>query len=288
MVIVRYKCGLGNQLFQFAAGTALARRLGAPAACDLRWFDGANRKRQRRDRRDYLLPELGLILPEAPRAKVDAYYPKWWQRWLGRTPPGTLLAQDHRPLLDEYRSASGEVCLDGYWQGEAFFAEAKEAMAAALLAQPPRRAETAQWIAALQEPGAIAVHVRRGDYAHSASPRELLGPLDNAYYRRAVAALGGTKAVVFTDDPAWCRRSFDPGVPFACVEHPDSAAGTIDDLLAMGHARAAVIANSTFSWWGAWIATQRGARVAAPARWFNDRKFAGWERLLDVPGWQWL
>jgi hypothetical protein len=288
MVIVRYKCGLGNQLFQYAAGTALARRLGTAACCDLRWFDGANRKRQRRDRRDYLLPELGFTLPEAPRADVDAYYPKWWQRWLGRKVPGTLLTQDHRPLLAEFLAVTGDACLDGYWQGEPFFAAAKADVAAALLAQQPRRAETNEWIAALQEPGAIAVHVRRGDYAHSASPRELLGPLDDAYYRRAIAALGGTQAVVLTDDPAWCRAEFDPGVPFTCIEHPDTAAGTIDDLLTMGHARGVAIANSTFSWWGAWIATQRGARVVAPARWFNNRTYANWELHLHVPGWQWL
>ena len=288
MIVVRIKCGLGNQLFQYAAARALARRLDAPLHCDIRWFDNANRKRSRRDRRDYLLPLFGWDLPRADRAVVESYYPKWWRRWTGMRPRGTLLQQAGGPtLLNEFQRATGDVCLDGYWQGESFFAPVREEVAAHLLRQQPGAA-AAPWVAAVQAPGAAAVHVRRGDYVHSASPRALLGPLDVGYYRRALHLLGAERAVVFSDDLAWCRENFDVGLPRTFVELPATAAGTRDELLCLGLAHRVVIANSSFSWWGAWIATQRGARVVGPAPWFTDRRYAAWEELFKVPGWHWL
>lgn len=286
MVIVRYSCGLGNQLFQYAAARATAQRLAAPLACDLRWFDGANRRRGRQDRRDYLLPQLGWDLPAEPARTVEGFYPKWWWRWTRRRPAGRLIRQvDGDPRVGEFFAAAGTVCLQGYWQGEVFFEPVKEEIGAHLGALRPAGAVNAPWLDALAAPGAVAVHVRRGDYAGSRSPRRLLGPLEPDYYQSALAGLGATHAVVFSDEIGWCRENFRPGLPVTWVE---PAGPLTDEWLCLAQARALVTANSTFSWWAAWIAARRGARVVAPARWFADRNYAEWERLLKVPGWTWI
>jgi hypothetical protein len=289
MIIVRIKCGLGNQLFQYAAARALAAKLDQALYADIRWFQEDNRKRITRDKRCYLLPELGCALPLASPSEVDAFYPKWWTRWTGRPlPPGILLLQENgETLLEEFHRVDGPVCLDGYWQGEAYFEAAKTVLATHLLGLRPRAFADA-WLGDLQVPGTAAVHVRRGDYANSKSLHSFFARLDFTYYSRALDALGAERALVFSDDIPWCRAHFQVGRPLAFVEPPPNCDSSMDQLLCLGFAKKLVIANSTFSWWAGWLAAQRSARVIGPARWFLDPRYAKWEELLKTPHCTWI
>lgn len=288
MIIVRIKCGLGNQLFQYAAALALATRLDRPLYGDIRWFNGANRNRCVTDRRGYFLPALGLDLPLASPAQVDAFYPRWWHRWTGHQVAGSLLKQiNGEILLKEFNRLSGPVCLDGYWQSEAYFEAAKSRLAAHLLNLRPSAA-AAPWLAALQAPGTAAVHVRRGDYARSASLRDFFAPLDQTYYRRALDAVGAERALVFSDDIPWCRAHFNVARPLTFVEPTPDRDSSLDQLLCLGLAPKLVSANSTFSWWGGWLASQRSAQVIGPTRWFLDPRYANWEQLLKSPHCTWI
>jgi hypothetical protein len=289
MIIVRIKCGLGNQLFQYAAARALAVRLNQPLYGDIRWFDGANRNRVAGDRREYLLPALGCALPLAQPSAVESFYPKWWTRLTSRqVPSGTLLIQENgAALLDEFHRVSDPVCLDGYWQGEAYFQAAKPALSTQLLGLRPGPAAD-PWIVELRVPGTAAVHVRRGDYVRSRLLGGFLASLDLDYYRRALDALGAERVLVFSDDIPWCRAHFQVGRPLAFAEPPPNGDSSIDQLLCLGLAPRLVIANSTFSWWGGWLAAQRSGRVIGPARWFLDPRYAKWEELLKTPHCDWI
>lgn len=289
MIVVRIKCGLGNQLFQYAAGLALARRLGGPLFADLGWFDGPNRRRGPRDRRVYLLPALGVDLAPAGPELVASFYPKWSDWLTGRKPFGTLIRPARGELSSAaFAAASGDVCLNGYWQGEPFFAEARAELAGCLLARNPGPVANG-WVAALGAPGAAAVHVRRGDFVRAGGSGGLFTMLDRDYYRRALDAVGAASAVVFSDDLPWCREHLEVGRPTVFAgPSPAGTDTTVDQLLAIGRASRVVIANSTFSWWGAWIAAQRGARVVGPAHWFREPRYREWGEQLRVPGWTWL
>lgn len=289
MIIVRIKCGLGNQLFQYAAARALAVRLNQPVYADLRWFDGPNRSRIAEDRRGYLLPSLDCALPLASPAMVDAFYPKWWNRWSSdRTVTRTLLKQENgQILLEEFHRATGTVCLDGYWQGEAYFQAAKPTLATQLLSLRPG-SSAIPWLADLQVPGTAAVHVRRGDYARSTSLKRLFATLDLDYYRRALDTLDAERVLVFSDDIPWCRSHFQVGRPLTFAEAPPHRDSTVDQLLCLGLAEKLVIANSTFSWWAGWLAAQRSAQVVGPARWFLDPRYEKWDSLLQTPGCTWI
>ncbi len=289
MIIVRIKCGLGNQLFQYAAASALAARLDQPLYADIRWFEGANRNRVAIDRRQYLLPALGCALPLASPSEVEAFYPRWWTRLISRpVSPGILLMQENGATLqDEFQRVGGPVCLDGYWQGESYFQAAKPALAARLLGLRPGPAAE-PWLAELRVPGTAAVHVRRGDYVRSGSNRDFYAPLDLAYYRRALDAAGAERALVFSDDIPWCRAHFQVGRPLAFAEPAPNGDSSIDQLLCLGLAPRLVIANSTFSWWAGWLAAQRSAPVVGPARWFLDPRYAKWEEQLKTPFCRWI
>ena len=220
MSITAVVCGgLGNQLFQYAAGRALALRNGTEVTLDLDWFDDPARP--------YWLPyELDQFTIKAQRA-----------------------------------GATGER-LDGYWTSESYFAYAKEQIRGELRFRDPPSGAHASLIRRMQAEESVAVHVRRGpaaDYQGDArfvtAPDYPLLPL--SYYESAMRTLPG-KFYVFSDDPAWCRANLGSGC--SIIEGNTG----VDDLRLMSSCRHQIIANSTFSWWGAWLNPNSHKTVVGP------------------------
>ncbi len=283
-VIVRLHNGLGNQLFQYAAARALGRRLGVPTRADISGFAKV-RDRQSHEAR-HELPGLGLEMESATAEELrGARAPAWWQAKLGKRAAIPALVQNNGDVpRAAWRAVSAPVYLDGYWQGEEFFAEAREELAESLGRVRPRAA-SAGWLEAVQAPGVVAVTVRRGDYVTSQRVRQTLGLLTCDYYQRALAELSTRTevraAVVFSDDPDWCERELDLGVPYSVCRLDDS----LEQFKVAAQAGMLVIGNSTYAWWAAWIASQRGARVVMPARWFVNDRYAAWGAALRVSSW---
>jgi hypothetical protein len=133
--------------------------------------------------------------------------------------------------------------------------------------------------------GAIAVHVRRGDYQRF----PLFQVCTPGYYREAIACLRGelpdARFFVFSDDLAWCEATLaDTGATFVRSEaHPRP----VYDLWLMTRCRHHIVSNSTFSWWGAVLAGVPAQRVIAPARWFTDEEMSQRAMRETVPAsWQ--
>ena len=136
---------------------------------------------------------------------------------------------------------------------------------------------------------AVSLHVRRGDYAADPVVTSMHGlcPLD--YYDRAVEYVLGRVSdpafFLFSDDPDWVREHLKLRGSVSVVDHngPDSGS---EDLRLMSLCRHHIIANSTFSWWGAWLDPRPDKLVIAPKRWFADESLdtsdllpAGWVKL---------
>jgi hypothetical protein len=136
---------------------------------------------------------------------------------------------------------------------------------------------------------ATALHVRRGDYVTEAKNRKLFAELDAGYYASALARMPTDCTVyVFSDDMSWCRDHL-PKVRPLCFVDDGQRRGALADLWLMTRARHHVIANSSLSWWGAWLAgataVQAAARrtTVAPSKWFVDPSFD--DRDLVPEGW---
>jgi hypothetical protein len=127
----------------------------------------------------------------------------------------------------------------------------------------------------------VSVHVRRGDYVNPGTEDHWGNLASDGYYRRAVEAIGSDVTyLVFSDDLAWCRRTLDlEGAEFA-----DFDTGT--SLCLMTGCDVNVIANSTFSWWGAFLNPM--AEVYAPSRWFGPAMTPPNDRQDDIlpPAWR--
>lgn len=268
VIAVQLQGGLGNQLFQYAAARRLALKLGVPLALDLGFYRAHNH-------RTY---ELGQFHIEARIATAwETAYWRVQRRLTTITQPLGLAPRIVAERSFEFDSSildlPDRAYLTGYWQSYRYFADVatnirREFVVRAPLSEPDR--------ALLDHMGrcdAICLHVRRGDYVSNSEVRQFHGLCSLDYYHRAVhelaARLGRPELFVFSDDMPWVRRHLGFPLPTTHVEHHDSSRAPLE-LRLMSGCQHFVIANSSLSWWAAWLSGYENSIVYAPRQWFTD------------------
>lgn len=290
MIITRLSGGLGNQMFQYAAGLRLAAARGTQLELDLTLLAAADG----RTPRTYELERFRVSAKRATPEQVEALLAKrpLAARISRRLDPRAAARERHFHYDPAVARLPDGTCLEGYWQSERYFedAAAQVRQEFSFSREPSgRNAELAQEIATRT---AVSLHVRRGDYATHATTRAFHGLCPIDYYRRAATYVSERVRdplfVLFSDDPEWTRAHLDPvdlGNGVIAVDHNGPQDGP-EDLRLMSLCRHHVIANSTFSWWGAWLNANPEKIVVAPERWFaggahdtSDLLPSGWMRL---------
>jgi hypothetical protein len=313
VVIVRLKGGLGNQMFQYAAARALASARGARLGLDLATFDDDPKRRFELDR----LPISATIA--SPRAifRVTALPQTRSQRALCRAaralarlaglPPHRELAllrplgverrvysEPHFHFDPNFQRLPADVYLDGYWQSERYFAAIADELREEFAVAAPPPAEVRDLETAIRSTESVGVHVRRGDYVTEERTAAFHGTCDPNYYRAAAERVREVAErphfFVFSDDPGWVRAHLDFLSPSTTIGQGDRARPH-QDMRLLSRCRHDIIANSSFSWWGAWLNENPSKRVVAPARWFSDPSIdtsdllpENWLRLDSRPG----
>ena len=289
-VVVRQLSGLGNQLFQYAAGRYLADRLSASLRIALEppenFTVGAVHRPVMLQKFSISAPIATvsyldrLILSNSPRFRyLGAAYRALRSVRVIREPPGRFL---YRPDFN-LSPANRRVYLVGYWQSHSTVAAAEPALRHEFaLRTPPGPVSQAVALQMRQSHTPISLHIRRGDYVGAFGSQALLSP---AYYERALALvgqrLGEFQCFVFSDDAAFARQWIAGRPHMHLVDHngPDSAH---EDLWLMSQCHHHVIANSSFSWWGAWFNTRPDKLVIAPRTWLGH---ATTETDIAGPDW---
>jgi len=279
MILVRLIGGLGNQMFQYAAGRALAARLDAPLLLDLRDF------------RRYRLRYYGLDRMRIDARPATAWELARWPIWLrNRRWSGDRLGLTPRWFHEadlryspEFAAVTGTIGLDGYFQSERYFAGVRQALLQEFRPRAPLSRHNEQLAETIRTAASVCLHVRRGDYVNDPRTSAMHGVCSPAYYRRATATLRerheDLRYFVFSDDPAWCRENLS--LEDAVFVENNGAAPECDIFL-MAQCRHHIIANSSFSWWGAWLA-EAGGTVVAPQPWFSNTTLRADD--LIPPGW---
>ncbi|QGX99523.1 alpha-1,2-fucosyltransferase [Roseovarius faecimaris] len=256
--------GAGNQLFQYAAGRALADRLGCELVLDARYVA---RSQDRGDCFAHFSNARFTRDAPLPPAKQDGLIRYGLWRLFGRSP--ALYRENGLGFDPRLATLPAGTYLHGYWQSERYFGDTARLREDLRFTTPldAANAAMADRIAAAQTP--VSFHVRRGDYlaagAYAACSPE--------YYRAAAAQLADTlgplTCFVFSNDPAWARDNLALGQETVVVYINDETGGHFDmhlQSLCAHH----VIANSTFSWWGAWLNPSPDKQVIAPKDWFSE------------------
>lgn len=284
-LIVRLAGGLGNQMFQYALGLALVHR-GARVEYDLSWFDGIRDKNV--TPRAFELSQAFNLTPPIADPKLTKHWSdsrmgllrRAWVRVAGRK--RTHVCEQDFGGFGYHPEIWSIHCgyLDGYWQSPDYMAGAEDTIRQRLIFPEIVDEANRQYLQTIQRVQAVAVHVRRGDYLRDSSGH---APLPISYYRAAIDILRERVEqpvfFVFSDDGPWARDNLRLGD--AVFVHGNEGSAAFRDMQLMSLCRHLICANSSFSWWAAWLHPQPGRQVVIPDDYAQPGKrfVDGWIRL---------
>lgn len=287
MIISWLTGGLGNQMFQYAAGLALAYRRRTVLKLDVSWF---REYPNYEDHNRYALGCLNISEQFATRGEVERlrgvalsrverisatvarrlHFYEYAKRleWKGNRHSAPSFA-----FYPEFFDLPDETYLEGMWQSEKFFSPIADLVRLHFSFRYPAAGPVQEIIQKIESGSSVAVHFRRGDYIRNPQFAKNIGVLGLDYYYNALEVLlrrnSDLRCFVFSDDIDAVEREFRPD----CECHFVRAAGkwnAFDKIRMMSRCEHAIIANSTFSWWGAWLGEKPGQMVIAPEKWFAE------------------
>ena len=266
MIIIKIKGGLGNQLFQYAVGRALALHHRLPLKLDLTIFKTYKLHR-------YLLDQFAIqadIATEDEIIKLKGRNNVLFSalRKAGLVKRKSYLKEKRSSYFDASVFKNDDVYLDGYWQNELYFSDIREELLRDLTSISSMSDLGVVYMEGIKKSNSVSLHVRRGNYLNLKN----FNVLDINYYMKAVEYMRKNVEkptfYIFSDDLEWCKNSL--GFLDNCI-FVDSTKTEIDDLELMSFCKHNIIANSSFSWWGAWLNQNCKKTVIAPKGWLlND------------------
>lgn len=186
------------------------------------------------------------------------------------------------------REVSHNAYLAGYWQSEKYLSDVSETIRADFTFRHPLSEQNAELAGRIGQTMAVSLHVRRGDYVSDTKTNAAHGLCSLEYYRAAVLHIAKhverPKFFVFSDDIAWVKTNLKIDYPCRYVDH-NLGAESYNDMRLMSLCRHHIIANSSFSWWGAWLNPRADKLVIAPRKWFANESDT--KDLLPI-GWKTL
>ena len=276
-IIVKLWGGLGNQMFQYAFGLALSRRTGLPLKADVSYFQN---QPSIDTPRHYELDSFMLQLDFATNAELPRKKKTLGEKLLllmGCDLPMRKLSERHYYSFDaELLSVIGSkqsLYLDGYWQCPEYFEDIRDELLQQFKVRKPLSAEQKAEEEFINKHTSIALHVSRGDYISNPNAAKVHNLCPMEYYAQAMDYIAQRVPeayfMIFSDDVPWCRQELHIPYEHSFVKYePDTPAFGIHLMSLCKHH---IIANSSYSWWGAWLAELCGQIVIAPKQWLQPQ-----------------
>ncbi|MFH0816512.1 MAG: alpha-1,2-fucosyltransferase [Methanobacteriota archaeon] len=267
MIIARLRGGLGNQMFQYALGRHLALKNGAPLLLDLTELESTKLRKY----------ELGFFNIAAKT--ISDYQIGHFARWgrnlrLGLDSKRWAETKEQSKFFDpRVLELRGDVYLDGYWQSEKYFNGIRDTIREDFTFKTEPDPSNEKMLEQIRRSNSVCLHVRRGDYVADQITNRFHGTCGLDYYREAAnsikARVPDAQFFVFSDDLDWAsaNMNLDGRSTIVGVNGTDKG---VDDMRLMSNCKHFIIANSSFSWWGAWLSKNPGKIVCAPKRWFRE------------------
>lgn len=275
MIIVKLIGGLGNQLFQYALGRHLAHINNTELKLDISGFEEYKLHA-------YSLNHFNIIENIATKKEINSF--KKYQRKPGKLwfPYNRLIADENRYFQEKQfhfdprvLKLAGDVYLDGYWQTEKYFREIKDTLLKEIVVKTPLTGRDLEIANEIEDTNAVMVHIRRGDYVTNSQANIIHGTCGLDYYSEGISIIAKNVAnlhiFVFSDDHEWVKNNIKFEYPTTYVDH-NKADKNYEDLRLMSLCKHHIIANSSFSWWGAWLSQNPDKIVIGPSEWFRTKK----------------
>ncbi len=267
MIVTKLIGGIGNQMFQYAVGRTLADTHKTNLAVDLNDY-------RHLENRAFDLGKLKARFEIAGSEVMAATQGNRWQRWLKKILPSPwhLLYEKHFHFDPSVLTSTNQTYLIGYWQSEKYFKSSRSILLQDLVPQAPLEGLNLKLSQMMTQTVAVSLHIRRGDYVTNPQASQFHGILPLEYYNRALNYLKNKlpefQVFVFSDDPHWVQDNLKTEFNTYYVTHNQHK--NEEDLRMMSLCHHNIIANSSFSWWGAWLNQNPEKIVIAPKNWFRD------------------
>ncbi len=278
MVIVKLKGGLGNQLFQYAFGRARALESGQELILDIsHYMPGGEGEHSW----PYELHKFHIAAQtelSREQKKVLKYnfektgIKNWWaKRFFPVENYNETSLAFEAALVPAQRGT--HYIYDGYFQTERYFSSARDMLLEEISLKAPMSERSTTMLEQIRQSHSVALHVRRGDYISNPAANAVHGTCSLDYYCAAMSRLetelNDLCYFVFSDDIEWCKENLSSAGKFVYADY-DQAVPPEEDMMLMRACNHQVIANSSFSWWAAWLNENSEKRVVAPKVWFRD------------------
>ncbi len=274
MITIYLSGGLGNQLFQFSTAYALSKIKETNLTINISNYSS--------NIRSY---ELNIF--ENIRLNYSVQDKSWRSDWrilrVLKYFFGNSVASERHPFkYDSSIFNNGKnLNLFGYFQSEKYFLEFRDDILKLLKFPPIVDVELKNLKGSISSQNSVSIHVRRGDYISNPQAKKYHGVLPVSYYKKAIDLIKSKTLepsfFVFTDDPKWVSDNFYFLSEYKLIDI-NKGANSFRDIELMSCCKHNIIANSSFSWWGAWINNNQDKIVIAPKRWVIQKS----EPLDDI------
>ncbi len=273
MIIVRLKGGLGNQMFEYALGRVLSIKNETELLLDLSFLD---LNIQGVTKRNFDLDIFNIQAKIADKSQTPFIFKLYKSKILLK------FTQKLREILNikgqekgfafDPRALSwqGDVFLDGHFQSPKYFEGFEDTIKADFNLKNTPNEKILTLAEEIKKTNSLCMHIRRGDYVGNA----LHEVVDNEYYKTGLKYLSENtkieKIYVFSDDISWCEKNLKFEMPVMLVDESFSGVKGEGHMYLMSLCNNFIIANSSFSWWGAWLSSRENKIVVCPKNWFSD------------------
>ena len=282
--------GLGNQLFQYATGKALSSRLRSALLLDIDWF---NHGWEDVTPRHFLLPNLQVSYKLSSNTAITKA-PGRWRRIAQQFLPLNPYVLSDRPFrfdatLNHFKPyANQDIHLMGYWQSFRYFEAIRNDLIQEIRPNINLSMLYQNYLNQIQSCSSAMIHIRRGDYVHLPVAAKVHGFLGLEYYQKGMGMFlvsdPDIQFFVFSDDLEWAKANLPHQDKITFIHNTGEKTAPIQELFLMTHCQKHLIANSSLSWWGAWLSNSTKPQVFAPLKWTNDTN-KSWDDLLPAQ-WQ--
>jgi hypothetical protein len=288
MIIVYLKGGLGNQLFQYAAGRQLAHIHNTTLKLDTTaYYYGGPR---RYELYHFNIQE-NVAVTEEIRKLTDVTQNKFQKLFHILTHSHDAISSTHirynKALYKaDFFKLPDNIYLEGYWLSEKYFSNIKDIIRREFAFREKSDEKNQELADSITAVNSVSVHIRRGDFTEDAKAAQSHGICPVQYYRYCIDYI--TKKIenphffIFSDRPEQSKNLLKLSYPATYINQ-NSGEKDYEDMRLMSLCKHNIIANSSFSWWAAWLNANPQKIVLAPQKWFADKKFkiddiipAGW------------
>lgn len=269
MITVKIQGGLGNQIFQYAAGRALSKKTSQKLCLDISDYS-IRTNTDKFTARKFDLDKLNIkaIKTEKSVKKLSVL-----TRFKNKLTGLNYFHEKGMNYNENFEFLNGNIYLEGYFQSEKYFREIRKDLLHEINNENVKTTEFLHYKNEMNKTHSVAVHIRRGDYASNAYIQSVHGTCSPEYYFNAFKKMEESgkdiRYYFFSDEPEWAMNHLakDRNVTMVSLKQKDAH---IAEMLLQAESKSNIIANSSFSWWGAWLNNHPEKMVIAPSKWYVD------------------